>query len=235
MKILIVSATHEEVAPTIDFLDEKGVRSAPFRYQYGALSIDVLITGLGIPATIYALMKYLSHNDCEQVINVGIAGSFKESHAIGKVCLVVKQKFGDLGVQKADGKFTDLFELGYLDPDQAPYSEGWLTPPKDSIPSFLEKVSSISVNKVSGQKPEIQQLIEKYDPDLESMEGAAVAYVCLLEKCPYLEVRAVSNLVEERKKENWDIPRAIQNLNDIVIEMLTSWKDISAGTPIPTQ
>jgi futalosine hydrolase len=49
------------------------------------------------------------------------------------------------------------------------------------------------------------------------MEGAAVFYVAQQEKIPALQIRAISNLVEKRNKDNWDIPLAIKNLNEWLI------------------
>lgn len=234
MKLLLVSATQQEVEPTLAFLEAQAKVRASFRYSLGNLEIDVLITGVGIPATMYALMKYLHHNKTDHIVNAGIAGSFRPSTPLGKVYLVDRQRFGDLGIQEGDGTFKDLFDAKLEKKSQMPYTDGWLQLPKDIVPGFLDTASSITVNKVLGTKEDIQRMIDKYDPDLESMEGAAVAYVCLMESLPYLEIRAVSNIVEERNKEKWDIPLAIKSLNSSLQSMLTSWKDISFGTPSPT-
>jgi futalosine hydrolase len=40
------------------------------------------------------------------------------------------------------------------------------------------------------------------------MEGAAAAHVCALYRLPFLEVRGISNLVEDRDRERWRIPLA---------------------------
>ena len=49
--------------------------------------------------------------------------------------------------------------------------------------------------------------------DVESMEGASVMMVCEKFNTPSLQIRGVSNYVEERNKKNWDIPLAISNSN----------------------
>jgi futalosine hydrolase len=54
------------------------------------------------------------------------------------------------------------------------------------------------------------------------MEGAAFHYVCLLEKAPFAQVRAISNYVETRDKSKWQIPTAIQSLNQWAISFLES-------------
>ena len=45
------------------------------------------------------------------------------------------------------------------------------------------------------------------------MEGAALHYVCLSEKIPFLQLRSVSNYVGERDKSKWALREAIMNLN----------------------
>jgi futalosine hydrolase len=42
----------------------------------------------------------------------------------------------------------------------------------------------------------------------ENMEGAAGAHICLLFEVPFLELRGISNMVEDRQKAEWDIARA---------------------------
>jgi futalosine hydrolase len=61
---------------------------------------------------------------------------------------------------------------------------------------------------------------ELFDPVTESMEGAAFLYACLSEKIKCLQLRGVSNYIEERDKKNWNIPQAIQNVNEFIIDML---------------
>jgi futalosine hydrolase len=52
------------------------------------------------------------------------------------------------------------------------------------------------------------------------MEGAAFFYACRQFNIPCLQIRAVSNYVEKRNRDNWDIPLAIKNLNNFAIELV---------------
>jgi futalosine hydrolase len=54
------------------------------------------------------------------------------------------------------------------------------------------------------------------------MEGAALHYVCLLEKIPFLQVRSISNYIGERNKKKWNIKESINNLNKELIRLLES-------------
>jgi futalosine hydrolase len=235
MKLLIVSATQKEVGPTLDWLESKAKVISAYRYKLDELDIDVLISGVGIANNIYALMKYLRHNEIDHLLNAGIAGAFDHTVPLGETFLVHRQRFGDLGVQQADGSFEDVYQSQLSDPNAPPLNDGWLEVP-DTIPQeFLPHASSITVNKVLGHSENIQEMIDKYDPDLASMEGAAVAFVCLQEDIPYMEIRSVSNHIKARKKEDWDIPLAINELNNNLQSILNSWKNIAGDRPFPAQ
>jgi futalosine hydrolase len=52
------------------------------------------------------------------------------------------------------------------------------------------------------------------------MEGAAFFYVCRQLNVPCIQIRAVSNYVEKRNRDAWNIPLAIKNLNTFAVEFL---------------
>ena len=82
---------------------------------------------------------------------------------------------------------------------------------KDS--SRLVNVSSITVNTIHGNKKNIAEILERLNPDVESMEGAACMMVCQKFNIPSLQIRSISNFIEERNKEKWNLSLAIKNLN----------------------
>lgn len=201
MKVLIVAATYPEIAP---FLADFELMDVPFQHH---TSFDVLITGVGMTATAFALGKTL-HNPYKLILNVGIAGSFNKDIKIGDLINVKEDVFADLGVEENEN-FLSVEELGF---GKTKY-EGLEI--KD-----LKQVKGITVNKVSGSLPTINYLLSKYNPAIETMEGAAVFYCAEQAKIPVIQVRSVSNFVEPRNKENWDIRLAINNLNLWLINYL---------------
>ena len=46
--------------------------------------------------------------------------------------------------------------------------------------------------------------------------------VCLLEKVNFVHIRAISNYVEPRNKEGWDIPLALDNLSEFLVKLLNN-------------
>ena len=74
--------------------------------------------------------------------------------------------------------------------------------------------------KVHRNEKSIELVTSNLHPDIESMEGAAFFYVCMMEKIPCVQLRAISNYVERRNKNNWNIPLSLKNLTATTFEFL---------------
>jgi len=225
MEILLVAATPFEVAPTLSHLEQNFERDDAGVFSKKDLRIHVLITGVGMVATSFQLGHHLTRNRPDLAINVGIAGTFDRQLHLGDVLHVTSERFADLGVEEADGRFTDLFALGLLGPDAPPYQDGALRNLKADQAGFLPSASGLTVNRVHGYAPSIAAVRERYpDVQVESMEGAAFFYACLMAEVPFLEIRSISNFVEPRNRDAWDLPLAIGNLNQVLAEILGAWE-----------
>ncbi|MGB1242252.1 MAG: futalosine hydrolase [Chitinophagales bacterium] len=223
MKILFVSATYLEIAPFLQFLGKtQKKRQSFYELQYGEFQIDVLITGVGIIHTTFQLGRLLLQKSYKLAINVGIAGSFNHQIKTGQVFRVQSEVFGDMGVEDNE-VFIPLNEMDFFDKNQFPYQNGRLFSSHNPLFSAFENlktVSAITVNRVSGKKSSIEEAKKLFNPDIESMEGAAFFYCCMVSNQPFIELRAISNYVEVRNKSNWQISLAVENLNQLLIEMV---------------
>ena len=54
------------------------------------------------------------------------------------------------------------------------------------------------------------------------MEGAALHYIGLQEKIPFLQIRSCSNYIAERNKKNWKMKDAIQQLNVELLKLVAA-------------
>lgn len=222
--LLIVSATEFEILPLLRHLEstykfEDGV------FRNKGFDVRVLITGVGMVHMTYALTGSLSiDRHYNLIINAGVGGSFDRDIALGAVVNITHDTFADMGVTEADGSFTSAFDMKFINGDIAPYRDGWLVNQAEDM-QFLPAKKSVTVNNVTGTTGQADLLIEKFNPDIESMEGAAFAFVCSLFKARYLQIRAVSNYVEPRDRSNWEIDLAIENLNATLISMLAMLND----------
>jgi futalosine hydrolase len=223
VKLTLTSATPFEIAPLQQWLQDHFEPQKDGSYTKGDLTIHCLITGVGMVKTAFHLATHLAQAKPHLLINAGIAGTYVDRFPMGSVVHVVADRFGDLGVEEANGDFTDVHQMDLIPPNEFPFQNGWLLNPDAAEYDFLPKAIGITVNKVHGTQLSIYNIVEKYQPEVESMEGAAFAYACLCAPVKFLQIRSISNKVEPRNRANWDLPLAIDRLNEVLIGMVTSF------------
>lgn len=223
MRLLIVASSNREIldfANKLEFVHqiENNYRS----YKIGDMFVDILVTGYGSVFTAYHLTRALNMINYDLAINIGLAGSFDHFLEQGFVVNVVQDQYGDLGVEHKNKIYT-LFEEELMDENEFPFAEGIL----NSLGNFeIEEVESlipvkgITLNTLYADPKWINILRDKYSPEIETMNGAAFFYVCLSEKVPFLQIRAISHFVEIRRIENWNIPSALQNLSSSLLSII---------------
>lgn len=221
MQILLTAATIFEIVPLLKWLETNFSQNEKGSFEKIGITVYPLVTGVGAVATAFQVGRFFANNRPDLALNAGIAGSIDRKIQLGDVLNVVSERFGDLGVEEADGRFTDLFELGLLEPYTQPFINGVMHNPAAGEASFLPAAQGITVNQVHGSAASIAALKKKYsDAQVETMEGAAFFYACLSSNVPFLEIRSISNYVEPRNREAWNLPLAIDSLNQTLIEML---------------
>ena len=203
MKTLIVAATKAEIAPMLAQFNLGGNSFIETE------NFDVLITGVGMVATAFALGQKL-HQNYSLVLNVGIAGSFDQAISLGQLVNIVQDTFAELGAEDHDN-FIGLPQLGF----------GENSFKNNTHVTGLKMVNGITVNKVHGNAKSIVKTMARYNPQTESMEGAAVFYACQKLNIPALQIRSISNYVEPRNRENWEIALAVKILNEWLIAFLS--------------
>lgn len=204
MDILIIAATQGEIAASL-----------AQRHQ-GKHRIEFLVTGIGMTATAYHLGHALAARRPSLLLNVGVCGSFGRHHALGDVVRVSEDTFAELGAEDG-GTFLGGEALGF-GPCTLPerLDEPW--PALDGLPI----VKGVTVNTVHGDAQSIDSIVARLSPGVESMEGAAVFYAAHQAQVQCLQVRAISNYVERRQRENWQLEKAVANLNKWLAEFLAA-------------
>lgn len=215
MQVLLISATEGEIVPLL-----KSIKGTNLE-----VDMSVLITGAGMVPTVFQLTKKLSTHNFDLAIHAGIAGSFKESFPPGTLVEIIQDCFADTGARDKDGSFLSMVDLGLWNKDEQPFNNGMLYPfPCPGVPDTgLPGVRGITVNTVNGFEADIMEIRRRLDPEVETMEAAAVIYVCRLMNLPLLSIRAISNFVEPRNRTAWDIPLAVRRLNEFLIGMISGF------------
>ena len=220
MKILIVSATAFEVQPTLDFLSQNKEKINNH--------IDFLVTGIGMVATAFQLGRKLQNHDYQLIINAGVAGAYNKNELnLGDVVNVVCEQFSDIGAEDKDGSFIDFFQNGLINPNESPFQNAELLNLAGAEFDFLPLAKGITRNTTSGFLPNIEKL-KSYNADVETMEGAAFFYVCLQLEVNFLQIRAISNYVEARNRDNWKMKEAIEKLNEVLIATLQQFNNLTS-------
>lgn len=194
MRILIVAATETEIAP--------------IRPHLGS-TVDVLVTGIGMVATAVKCSRALALTSYDLALNVGICGSFDRTLEPGAVVHVVRDQIAELGAEDDDA-FVTMEEIRL----PAEWTFVNSAPPSIAALRALPAVNAITVNTVHGNERSIAAVIERFRPEVETMEGAAFMSACLINKVTFAQVRAVSNIVERRNPGAWRVATAIERLTE---------------------
>ena len=212
-KVLLCAATKAEIEPFLAYLETHFRQEEQDCFEGGTWQIHILITGVGMMASAYALSARLAVQAYDAAVQAGIAGSFDSSVPLGTVLGVRSEQYGDLGAEDRDG-YIGIFDLGFLAADTAPFTQGRLINGRPfAAGEDLPFADALSVNTVSGQTATIERRRKAYGAQLESMEGISFHYACLQHQLPFLQLRAVSNYVTPRNRAEWNIGLAIGNLN----------------------
>lgn len=236
MNLLIVAATTFEVKPLLDFLEiEKPVVGMNKAFKdLGTCDVHVLITGIGMVNTALMVGRHtLAHFDL--VINAGVCGAFDKNRPLGQLVNVTEDILSEMGAEDGDEFIT--YDKLNLEGEHA-FKNQYVI--KNDLIDVLPKVKGITVNTIHGNEQSIEKIKLLYNPDVESMEGAAFFAATENSEKNYnqiffenkptsvsvppsdnrIQIRAISNYVEKRDKSKWNMPLAINNLNEFLIEFV---------------
>lgn len=202
--LLITAATEKEIKPLEQFI----AATAP---------VDFLITGMGPVITASSLSHYLTlhGSGVHAVLNIGVAGAYMDAGiAMLDICLAQQEFLGDFGICMHDG--IQDFDPGLLERNTFFIFNNDLMLHLKKIlhgHDIAFKVANfVTVNCCTGTEERGRFLQRKFSAGCENMEGAAVVMVCNNFDIPCIELRCVSNMVEDRDIKNWQLGEAIKKI-----------------------
>ena len=202
MGILLCAATSFEIDPVVQYIRKENFSD-----------VDILITGVGLTAATHAITKAVLNKTPRFILQAGVAGCLNKKLPLTKVVIVEHETIGDLGVEE-HGSFHSVFDLNLLNRNDPPWTNGRLSNNIEPLKhTGLTIVNGVTVNEISTNEKRIQFYRDQLDASIETMEGAALHYVALMEKIPFLQIRSLSNFAGERDKSKWVMDIAIANLN----------------------
>jgi futalosine hydrolase len=217
MRVLFVAATEFEVGSLLGGKDKGAKEEEKMHKSLLSAHHSLLITGVGMVATACALGRELAINQYDLAINLGIAGSFDRDIALGEVVEITQDNIAELGAEDNE-TFLPISQMGFGE-SLFKASRQLVDVYKDA---YLRQATAITVNTVHGNETSIQKIQQRLNVQIESMEGAAFFYACQEAKVPCIQIRAVSNYVEKRNRDAWQIGLAVKNLNTFAMRLLES-------------
>ena len=192
----------------------------------------LLHTGIGATNTAHALTRALIADPKPTlVIQIGIAGAYVPGGlAVGDVALATDETYGDVGVITPDG-WLSAQDIGLpLAPATPGHPARFNHFPLDTAlvrraagvcaPLVARTGPFLTLSQVTGVRSLGDALFDRFGALCESMEGAVAAHVCALYDVPFLEVRGISNLVEDRDRSRWRIQQAAEAAQRTVPRLL---------------
>lgn len=210
---ILVSATEMEMHPLRLLLQQHR-------------EVSFLVSGVGPVETAINLASYLAQNDVpiDGVINFGVGGAFVDGGLKPlDVCLAAKEVFGDLGTCFGDEirpfENKEMWAKTEFDLKGPLFKKSQEMLKANSI--AYKTGNFITVSCVSGAAKRGNYLRDKHQGLCENMEGAAAARVCQKFDSPCLELRCISNFVEDRDVSRWKLAEASQKCAEVVSALVT--------------
>lgn len=201
-------------------------------------SVFYIITGIGKTNASAGTTLLIEKFSPYLIINFGVGGAYPSSGLkIGDIAVAEKEIYGDEGIYLKDGFHkTETINIPLLIKNRRKYFNEFqidknLVKKVVSISRVMHCASSIIVkpgpfltlSTCTGTFKRAKELEKTFRVICENMEGAAVAHICTLHGIPMVEIRGISNVVEDRDIKKWNIKLASDNCQKVVIEFLRKY------------
>ena len=201
--------------------------------------ITLAHSGIGKAAAAATAVSLLSSCRPEALMLFGCGGAYLGAElTLGDLALASGEIFGDEGVATPEG-FRDLAETKLpMRRTPEPFYNNW--PVDNALHDWAQpllqahatdnkiKLRSgpfVTVSTCTGSTVVATEIEQRTKGLCENMEGAAVALACQQLSTPLLEVRGISNLVEDRDTSRWDLPAGMVAAQQAILELLKSWPE----------
>ncbi len=204
----------------------------------GAQRILLAIGGMGKVNAAHTATLLLARFDAEALLVFGIGGAYPSSGAgIGDLAIAKEEIAGDEGVLTGEGfKDTEYIGIPLVKTAASTFYSNYpasgplvrrslqaLVPYQNSGQGKIHVGRFVTLSTCTGTATRARELEERYHGLCENMEGAAVAQVAELHGIPWLEVRGISNIVEDRNLQKWDVPKAAGAVQQAVQHIVEGW------------
>jgi futalosine hydrolase len=184
--------------------------------------------GIGKVNAAHSVTLLLEDQIPDILILFGIGGAYTEV-MVGDVVIAVSENYAEEGIMTPSGwKSMEFIGFPLLKNDHE-YFNTFEMDTKLSQLAFKAskdiglKVHSgkfITVSQCSGTRKSGDIIRKRFNGICENMEGAAVAHMCAKYEVPMIEIRGISNIIEDRDLKKWNIPLAVSNCSKAINEIV---------------
>ncbi len=191
--------------------------------------------GMGKANAAHAATLLVARFNPEALLIFGVGGAYPSSGAgVGDVALASEEIAADEGVLTPEG-FKDAEFIGIPLLKTAGQeifstyrsSERLLHQARKTLLSHpggaVMSGPFVTLSTCTGTAARSRELEDRYHGLCENMEGAAAVHVATCHDVPWLEVRGISNIVEDRNLRRWNIPKAAEAVQTAVMKILQEW------------
>jgi futalosine hydrolase len=190
--------------------------------------------GVGKVNAAHSATLVLENYDVDVLILFGIGGAYPDSSLkIGDIAIADSENYGEEGVMTKEG-WSPMEYTGFpLLKNKKEYYNTFALDAKlaqiavrasKDCGFHTEQGNFVTVSQCSGTRKCGKLMKKRFNGLSENMEGAAVAHICAMYGVPMVEVRGISNMIDDRDLKKWDIETAVSNCNKVVMELVRRLK-----------
>ena len=249
--ILLAAAVLPEIQAVLDVMPDAETQRIGGRDTWtgraGGMPVRIIVTGPGPVNTVQALTACLEAERPALLLQAGCGGGFSEfGLANGDLAVAMAEIDVHLGLDTGE-HFAPPASLPFpvLETGGRALREIY---PLDSAlagAAFLRLKEAfgpqgigvfrgpfVTGSTVTGSDVRAAFLFRAFSPCIESMEGAAAAFLSQYYRLPFLEIRCVSNRVGKRDLSRWDLSLACRRAGEAAAVMLSYFNEVKHVHPV---
>lgn len=249
--ILLSAAVLPEVQAVLDVMRDAETHRIGGRDSWtgraGGMPVRIVVTGPGPVNTVQALTACIENGRPALLFQAGCGGGFSElGLANGDLAVATSEIDVHLGLDTGDPFAPPaalpfpVLEIGgrvlreTYPLDGAMADAAFLRLKAAFGPQGIGVFSGpfVTGSTVTGSEARAACLFKAFSPCIESMEGAAAAFLSHHYRLPFLEIRCVSNRVGKRDLSRWDLPLACRRAGEAAADMLAYFKEVKHDHPV---